>query len=121
VIRVFNESSAVYGDSKTQGAKVALNVLKSDGSLIGYSDVEKAADKQGIYVRSGSLCKPGGVPTYLYWTPAEMRAAFAAGHRCSNPTEVIGEMATGVVRASLGGMSTASYVRGLIVFYASKL
>lgn len=120
VIRVYNESSAVYGDSKTQGATVSFNVLKSDGSLVGYSDVEKAADKEGIYVRSGSLCNPGGVATYLDWTPTDMKAAFVAGHRCSNPTEVIGEKATGVVRASLGGMSTASDVRGLIVFLRSE-
>jgi len=120
VIRVYNEPTAIYGDSKTQGATVSFNVFRSDGSLVSYSNVEKAADKKSIYVRSGSLCNPGGVATYLDWTPTDMRAAFAAGHRCSNPTVVIGEKATGVVCASLGGMSTASDVRVLIAFLRSE-
>jgi molybdenum cofactor sulfurtransferase len=120
VIRMYKESSTVYGDSKTQGATVAFNVLKSDGSLIPYTEVEKAANGHGIYIRSGSLCNPGGMATYLEWTPAEMKAAFASGHRCSNPTEVVGGKATGVVRVSLGGMSTASDIRALISFLSAS-
>ncbi|KAH0304091.1 PLP-dependent transferase, partial [Aureobasidium melanogenum] len=54
--------------------------------------------------------------TYLNWTPAEMKAAFASGHRCSKPTEIVDGKATGVVRVSLGGMSTASDIRALISF-----
>jgi molybdenum cofactor sulfurtransferase len=116
VIRMYKEPSTVYGDSKTQGATIAFNVLKSDGSLVPYTEVEKAANGHDIYIRSGSLCNPGGMATYLEWTPAEMKAAFASGHRCSNPTEIVGGKATGVVRVSLGGMSTSSDIRALISF-----
>ncbi|KAI4777915.1 PLP-dependent transferase [Aureobasidium sp. EXF-3400] len=116
VIRIYKESSTIYGDSKTQGATIAFNVLKSDGSLIPYTEVEKSANGHNIYIRSGSLCNPGGMATYLNWTPAEMKAAFASGHRCSNPTEIVDGKATGVVRVSLGGMSTASDIRALISF-----
>ncbi|KAI5249279.1 PLP-dependent transferase [Aureobasidium subglaciale] len=116
VIRIYKEPNTVYGDSKTQGATVAFNVLKSDGSLVPYTEVEKSADSQSIYIRSGSLCNPGGMASYLNWTPQEMRAAFASGHRCSNPTQIVGGKATGVVRVSLGGMSTASDIRALISF-----
>lgn len=116
VIRMYKEPSSVYGCSKTQGATIAFNVLKSDGSLIPYTEVEKLANGHGIYIRSGSLCNPGGMATYLDWSPEEMRAAFTSGHRCSNPTEIVGGKATGVVRVSLGGMSTASDIRALIAF-----
>ena len=78
--------------------------------------VEEAADERNIFVRSGSLCNPGGVATYLNWSPPEMRAAYAAGHRCTNPTQVMMGKPTGVVRVSLGAMSTASDVRTLLRF-----
>jgi molybdenum cofactor sulfurtransferase len=116
VVRMYKEPSTVYGDSKTQGATIAFNVMKSDGSLIPYTEVEKSANGHGIYIRSGSLCNPGGMATYLEWSPEQMKAAFASGHRCSNPTEIVNGKATGVVRVSLGGMSTASDIRALIYF-----
>jgi molybdenum cofactor sulfurtransferase len=116
VIRIYNEPSAVYGDSKTQGATIAFNVLNPDSTLVPYKDVEKLGNAYGIYIRSGSLCNPGGMATYLSWTPQEMKAAFAYGHRCSDPTELVDGKATGVIRVSLGGMSTASDVKALIDF-----
>nr|OQO19123.1 hypothetical protein B0A51_15000 [Rachicladosporium sp. CCFEE 5018] len=114
--RIYKDDSAVYGDPAVQGATVAFNVQRADGSLIGYEDVEQAADDQGIFVRSGSLCNPGGVATYLNWSPAEMRAAYAAGHRCTNPTQIMLGKPTGVVRVSLGAMNIAADISILLRF-----
>ena len=114
--RIYKDDAAVYGDPSLQGATIAFNVMKADGTLIGYEDVEEAADERSIFVRSGSLCNPGGVATYLGWSPADMRAAYAAGHRCSNPTQIMLGRPTGVVRVSLGAMSTAGDVRTLLRF-----
>ncbi|CAK1354751.1 Molybdenum cofactor sulfurase [Cercospora beticola] len=116
VCRIYKDENAVYGDPSVQGSTVAFNVQHADGSLVGFEDVEEAADERNIYIRSGSLCNPGGVATYLNWSPAEMKAAFAAGHRCSNPTQVMLGKPTGVVRVSLGAMSTASDVNVLLRF-----
>lgn len=116
VCRIYKDESAVYGDPSVQGATIAFNVQKSDGSLVGFEEVEEAADNRNIYVRSGSLCNPGGVATYLGWSPAEMKAAYASGHRCSNPTQIMLGKATGVVRVSLGAMNTAGDVSTLIRF-----
>lgn len=122
--RIYKDEAAIYGDPTMQGSTVAFNVQHADGTLVGFEDVEEAADERKIYVRSGSLCNPGGVATYLGWSPAEMKAAFAAGHRCSNPTQVMLGKPTGVVRVSLGAMSTASDVHTLLGFlnevYISK-
>jgi molybdenum cofactor sulfurtransferase len=114
--RIYKDESAVYGDPSMQGATVAFNVQRPDGTLVGFEDVEEAADERNIYVRSGSLCNPGGVATYLNWSPAEMKAAYASGHRCSNPTQIMLGKPTGVVRVSLGAMSTAADVRTLLEF-----
>lgn len=116
VVRIYKDDNAIYGDPAVQGATIAFNVLRPDGSLIGFEEVEEAADERQIYVRSGSLCNPGGVATYLDWSPMEMRAAYAAGHRCTNPTQIMNGKATGVVRVSLGGMSLASDVTILLDF-----
>lgn len=45
-----------------------------------------------------------------------MRAAYANGHRCSHPVQNVAGKATGVVRVSLGGMSTAKDVQTFLNF-----
>ena len=116
VTRIYKDPQAIYGDPSVQGATVAFNVIRPDGTTVGYAVVEEAADDRNIYVRSGGLCNPGGVATYLNWSPTEMKAAFQAGHRCSHPTQVMLGKATGVVRVSMGAMSTSSDVVGFLDF-----
>jgi molybdenum cofactor sulfurtransferase len=116
VARIYKDDNAIYGDPSVQGATIAFNVQRPDGSLIGFEEVEEAADERQIYVRSGSLCNPGGVATYLEWSPAEMRAAYAAGHRCAHPKQIVFGKATGVVRVSLGAMSIAADVTTFLNF-----
>ncbi|RMX73066.1 hypothetical protein D0869_13980 [Hortaea werneckii] len=116
VCRIYKDDNAIYGDPTVQGSTIAFNVQLADGSMVGFEEVEEAADERNIYIRSGSLCNPGGMATYLEWSPAEMKAAYAAGHRCSNPTQIMLGKATGVVRASLGAMSTAADVQNFLKF-----
>ena len=115
---IYKDSNAVYGDPTLQGATLAFNIQNSNGSLVGYEQVEEAADKRNIFLRSGGMCNPGGVATYLEWSAPEMRSAYAAGHRCSNPTQVVLGKPTGVVRVSLGAMSTSSDVQTFLDFIA---
>jgi molybdenum cofactor sulfurtransferase len=115
VIRTYGDDS-VYGCSKKQGAVVALNVLRADRTFVGSSDVERDANAWDIYIRSGSLCNPGGVATYLEWASEDMRLAYADGHRCSNPVQFALGKPTGVVRVSLGAMSTRSDVDRFLQF-----
>ncbi|KAL4798484.1 pyridoxal phosphate-dependent transferase [Aspergillus venezuelensis] len=97
-----------------QGPTIALSVLDPFGTIHGYADVEREADKEGIYLRSGSVCNPGGM-AYLGWVHMEdMRAAWDAGHRCSDPIQSVYGQATGVVRVSLGAMSTMSDIKTLV-------
>ena len=116
VCRIYKDENAIYGDPSAQGATIAFNVQRADGSLVGFEEVEEAADVRNIFVRSGSLCNPGGVATYLGWSPAEMKAAYASGHRCSNPTQVMFGKPTGVVRVSLGAMTLPCDVETLLHF-----
>lgn len=111
----------LYGNDETQrthsdnqSAVRALNVLRADGRLVGYKEVEHYASEQSIYVLSGSLCNPGGVAMHLGWDSKDLRQAYDAGHRCSNPLQFVLGRPTGVVRVSLGGASTVSDIHAFV-------
>ncbi|KAF2670020.1 PLP-dependent transferase [Microthyrium microscopicum] len=114
--RIYADATTIFGNPESQGATVAFSVLRPSGALIGYKDVERAANEKHIYVRSGALCNPGGVASYLKWTGAQLRSAFAEGHTCSNPKETWVGKTTGVVRASLGACSSRADVAALSEF-----
>lgn len=107
-----------YADAATQGATVAFNILRPDGSYVSYSTVEQLANQRDIYVRAGGLCNPGGIASYLKVAPWHFKRAWSAGHRCSESdnTEIINGKPTGVVRASLGAMSILSDVDIFLAF-----
>lgn len=116
VVTVYNDSTAVYGDSRSQGATIAFNVLQRNGMFVAPSTVEQMANSRNIFIRSGSLCNPGGAARYLGWTSMELCELYKEGLRCSRPSEVIGGRPTGVVRCSLGAVSTMRDVRSLLEF-----
>jgi len=100
-----------YGNPVTQGGTVAFNLMKADGSYIGHSQVEKIANERGIFLRSGGLCNAGGIASYLQVEPWQFKRAWSAGHRCGEEgIDLVNGKPTGVVRASLGAMSTNSDV-----------
>ncbi|PKY03826.1 PLP-dependent transferase [Aspergillus campestris IBT 28561] len=121
LVRVYTGSErAAFGDPALQGPTVAMAVVDPAGRVHGYADVERAADADGVYFRSGSVCNPGGM-SYLGWTKMHDRvAAFEAGHRCSAPIQEVGGRATGIVRVSLGAMSSLGDVDGFVEWLARK-
>ncbi|AEO66009.1 uncharacterized protein THITE_2048359 [Thermothielavioides terrestris NRRL 8126] len=108
---------AAYGDARRQGATIAFNVFRADGGYESYATVEKLANESGIYVRSGGICCPGGVYAALQYEPWQLDRARSAGHHCGpNGLSLINELPTGVVRVSLGAMSTIQDVDKFLAF-----
>ena len=96
-----------YTSAKVQGGTVAFNVVRENGSYVEYSQVESLANNEGIFLRSGGLCNAGGIAHYLKIHPWMWTRNFAAGLRCGREGwEIIHSQPTGVVRASIGAMST---------------
>ena len=120
VVKIYKDRTAIFGESHLQGATIAFNIQKDRGGLVTYFDFEKEANEHDIYVRSGSLCNPGGTATYLGWTPEELKEAYAYGHTCSSPQAEYQGKPLGVVRASLGAMSTEADIERLVVFIREK-
>lgn len=109
-----------YNDPKTQGATVAFNILDEHGKYIGHSMVESLANEKQIYLRSGGLCNPGGIASHLRVEPWQFKRAWSSGYRCgqSGDLEVIQGKPMGVVRASLGAMTTIADIDTFLAFLA---
>ncbi|KXT10259.1 hypothetical protein AC579_6611 [Pseudocercospora musae] len=116
VVKIYKDLTSIFGESHLQGATIAFNVQKSIGGLVSYMDVEREANEKDIYVRSGSLCNPGGFATYLNWSPKELKEAWNWGHKCSEPEPEFQGKPLGVVRASLGAMSNETDLETFVKF-----
>jgi molybdenum cofactor sulfurtransferase len=121
VCRIYKGAESSYGDSSTQGATIAFNVVREDGQFVPYTSVvETLADERKIYVRSGQLCNPGGIASNLGYDTWHLKRLVANGHRCGSAhltnTEIMNGKPTGVVRVSLGAMTTIANIDSLITF-----
>lgn len=107
-----------------QGPVVAFNLCNSYGAWVSNIEFEKLASVRNFHLRTGGLCNPGGIAASLNLQPWEMRRNFSAGLRCGSETDIFAGKITGIIRASLGAMSTKSDVDSFISFiqeyYAEK-
>jgi molybdenum cofactor sulfurtransferase len=121
VCKIYTSNESSYGDSSTQGATIAFNVVHADGTFAPYTSVvETLADERKIYLRSGQLCNPGGIASNLGYDTWHLKRLVANGHRCGaahiTGTEIVNGKPTGVVRVSLGAMTTIANIDSLITF-----
>ena len=116
VCQIYKGSDSRYGDSKTQGPTIAFNLRDSDGELIGKSDFETLAILNNIQIRTGGLCNPGGIASSLQITPSQMRENFEEGVRCGNEIDQMHGKPTGVIRVSLGAMSSQGDISEFLRF-----
>lgn len=116
VCQIYRDSSSSYGDSKTQGPIIALNFRNRKGDWVSNTEVEKLANIRNIQLRSGGLCNPGGIASALDLAPWEMKRNFSAGHRCGNEADTMGGKPTGMLRVSLGAMSSMQDVKTFVEF-----
>lgn len=89
-----------------QGPVVTFNVRRADGSIAGYSEVEKLATLHGIQLRTGCFCNPGACQEALGLSVEDVQAQLNAGHVCWDDNDLIEGRPTGAVRVSFGYMST---------------
>ncbi|KAI1132455.1 molybdenum cofactor sulfurase [Nemania abortiva] len=111
--------SASPGDANTSlgsGPVLAFNLRSAPGAWISLAEFEKLAVLKLFHVRTGGVCNPGGIAAALRLEPWEMKQNFSAGFRCGNENDIINGKPTGVIRVSLGAMSTLSDVEKFIAF-----
>lgn len=103
-------------DVALQGGVVAFNLLRSDGSYVGYSEVDRLAALNGIHLRTGCLCNPGACHAFLDISAEQVRRNLEAGHVCWDDRDLIDGKPLGVVRASFGYSSERRDVEALVAF-----
>ena len=128
-----------------QGPTVAFNVLRMDGTHVGYAAVERACAASGVHVRTGCCCNPGACDYFTSLPlaasqadnddgvlrrggcggdaeggrPGRPRALHAAGKVCGDGVDVDDHnVATGVCRASFGWCSTFGDADALVATIA---
>lgn len=107
---------ANYGNRVLQGATVPFNLVNSSGQWVSNTEVQRLASIRKIHIRTGGMCNPGGVTEACEFTPWEISRNFFAGARCGGEDDVIDGKPLGVIRASLGAMSTLSDVEAFVKF-----
>ncbi|ROW11383.1 hypothetical protein VMCG_01588 [Cytospora schulzeri] len=98
------------------GPVVAFNLRNQAGAWISLAEVEKLASLKNFHIRTGGVCNPGGIASALNLQPWEIRRNFSAGFRCGSDNDIIAGKPTGIIRASLGAMSTVADVDAFIAF-----
>ncbi|KAI9810822.1 MAG: hypothetical protein M1827_006029 [Pycnora praestabilis] len=106
VCEIYKDPSSEYGDGETQGPTIAFNIHNSQGGWVGKSSFEQQAIQRNIHLRTGGVCNSGGIATSLDLAPWEMRRNFSEGMRCGDDKDLIQGKPTGIIRVSLGAMSS---------------
>ncbi len=87
------------------GPTIAFNVLRSDGSFVGYNEVSKLAAlaKNPIQFRVGCFCNPGACAEAVGLSEDQVLNNYEEnGHVCGDHIDVINGFPTGAVRVSFG-------------------
>jgi molybdenum cofactor sulfurtransferase len=103
-------------DFSVSGPVVAFNLQTNQGAVISLAEFEKLAVLKKFHVRTGGLCNPGGIAAALELEPWEMKKNFSSGFRCGTDNDILCGKPTGVIRVSLGAMSTISDVDKFVAF-----
>ncbi|KAI9040579.1 Pyridoxal phosphate-dependent transferase [Aspergillus affinis] len=119
VCQIYQDPHASYSDSKTQGSIVAFNVRSDDERWLRLSHVEEAANEHRIHLRTGTVCNPGGLAKALNLEQWELFQNYTAGVRCGCRSVLVGHKPSGIIRVSLGAMSTLSDVESCVKFIHS--
>ncbi|KAI5466023.1 pyridoxal phosphate-dependent transferase [Mariannaea sp. PMI_226] len=117
LVELYADDPTMYGDPSRQGATFAFNIMRQDGTYVPWTEVEKLANEAHVFIRAGGVCCPGGVSKALEYEEWEWNRMFSSGHACgANEMAIINRRPTGIVRASLGGMTTKSDIQALLLF-----
>ncbi|KAL1892729.1 hypothetical protein Sste5346_006812 [Sporothrix stenoceras] len=110
----------IYTTEREQtGPVVAFNLQNALGAWVSLGEFDKLVSLRKIHLRTGGVCNPGGVAEALGLEPWEMRRNFSRGLRCGSDEggdDIVSGKPTGIIRVSLGAMSTMRDVDRFLAF-----
>lgn len=116
VCEIYSRGFFYKTSPQMQGPTIAFNVRNSFGAWVTNIEFERLASIRNYHIRTGGLCNPGGVASALDLQPWETKRNFSAGLRCGGETDIYAGKITGMIRVSLGAMSTMSDVESFLSF-----
>ena len=106
------------------GPTVAFNIVREDGSYVGYNEFSKLAalNRPPLQLRTGCFCNPGACQLSLGKSNEEIQRNYeSAGHVCGDQIDIIDGKPTGAIRASFGKDSTWEDMDALVGFCGATL
>ncbi|KAI6210488.1 Molybdenum cofactor sulfurase [Aphelenchoides besseyi] len=107
--------AVVYGEGWTnvddknfadkQGDIVNFNLLRDNGSVVGYIEVEKMCDLFEIELRTGCMCNQGACSSYLGLSDADLKKHRELGKVCDDEVDMIDGQPLGSIRISFGRLN----------------
>lgn len=101
---------------QSSGPVISFNLLDHSGRYVSANEVEKLATINGIQLRTGGLCNPGGTSKHLQISSEDLHRNYAAGYRCGGEVDIVNGKPTGTIRVSLGAMSSMTDVTRFVGF-----
>ena len=121
LVEIYGKHNANNKD--VQGGIISLNFLHSDGSYIGYYEIQTASAKQNIHIRTGCHCNPGACRKYLHESDEVLRKwerrsdvmarLSVEKDSCSDTNDMVNGHPVGGSRRRVGCLTTSSYLVGL--------
>lgn len=99
-----------FEEKESQGGIVTFNILRSNGRIVGYKEVEALAEMNDIYLRVGCFCNPGACQQNLKFSNNEVLKMDRSGHSCNGVKDTIYDRPLGFVRISIGYCTQQSNV-----------
>ena len=101
------------------GPTIAFNIVRQDGSFVGYNEVSKLASlfKHPIQLRTGCFCNPGACQDALQLDDDQIKENYLkGGHVCGDDIDIMNGKPTGAVRLSFGKESIWEDLDSFIIF-----
>ena len=118
----------IYGPTNTdnRGGAVTVNFFNKDGVAIDHRDIEAAANKVNISLRTGCFCNPGAGEIALGISSMELAACFSMPSKeqrlsLDDFRLCIDGKSTGAVRISVGPFTNFNDVQALLTFVRGLL
>ncbi len=113
----------VYGptDTESRGGAVTVNFFNAKGQAIDHRDIEAAANRENISLRTGCFCNPGAGEVALGISRVELDVCFnGPGHENRLTLDdfrlCIDGKSSGAVRISVGMVSSFADIERLLAF-----
>lgn len=114
VVKLYHDTDFRKTAWSRQGGILNFNVLRDDGSFVGFAEVAYLATVHNIYLRTGCFCNTGACQRHLGLSNDDLRRQYGAGHICGDSNDLVNGVPTGSVRISIGYMTKKSDVEAVI-------